>query len=102
MKFFTTSQQHFALMGISYDQSHQTYPFNVHNGTVLIILGLATISTTVFFFREPHSLKVYSESIYLICTLIISGINFTILIFKMQKCFEFIENFVCAIEKRKY
>lgn len=101
MNFLKICEKHFAFVGLKPPQSIPSHAFNANNLIALCVLSAASVSSIVFFFSESYSFNVYTDSIYLMCTLVVSSINLAMLILKMKNCFIFIEHFMCTIQKRK-
>lgn len=92
MKLFKLIQKKFAKLGITSQQSIQSYRINRKILIALLSYGTNNILNYAFIFNGGHSFVEYTDIICMSATTTMIAINFTILIFKMEKYFEFIDS----------
>lgn len=102
MKCFELIQYYFAIVGIDSQHANQKCLLNQRNVMVIIIFGLTFICKIVYLFHGVKTLVEYTESLYVVSTLVATILAFAIIIWKMPKLFEFIDNFENTIEERKW
>lgn len=94
MQLFQSVQMNLAILGICPSQSMQiSCGFNGKMLKVAFFHGLSGILSCLFFVYEAHTFREYTDSIYMTSATIMVILYFLILILKMAKLFEFIDDF---------
>lgn len=91
MTLFSSSVERLKAFGIN-SSDQQMNPFNRRSVLVFFLLGLLCLSSFLFLFYEANTVWEYTFSIYTIASVVEITICFTIVIFQMEKLFEFIDN----------
>lgn len=93
MKIFRSVKTYLSRMGLKPQQLTQSHPFNAQSLIVLSVFGLSITFCSAYFFLDAKSFVEHTESLYLVCV--------TIVLWKMPKVFELINNFQCVINESK-
>lgn len=93
MKCFELIQYYLTIVGIVVQHPNQKWLFNERNVAVITIFGLTFIFKLMYFFYGAETLVEYTESVYVLSTLIATSLAYAIIIWKMPQLFEFINNF---------
>lgn len=98
MKIFETIQRHFAILGITVNQTRKLSSISLKN--VLILLGMlfSVVSQIICIISVAETFEEYTLCIYGSFTLAVTGIELAMHIWKMKQLFEFIKNFEHIIE----
>lgn len=92
MEVFKTIRKNFVTVGISPKLATQAYPFNGKISMGFLILNLTLIFIFVYIFNDAKTFFEYTQSIYMASALILFIFVLLILISKVGKLFEFINN----------
>lgn len=101
MKFLKVAQHFFSQMGLSPLQTVQKYPFNIKNVISFGVLGAYATLSIPSLLLEANTFEEFVDSMYYVSSATCAALNFNILIWKMDKIFEFIGHFEDAIETRE-
>lgn len=99
MKLFRIIQKNFAILGITSAQSIQKHPFNRQIVLLYSIYGSTWISSVLFLFQKANTFEEYTNNIYITSAAAIVMFSFTIIVFKMSKLFEFVNNLGESVER---
>lgn len=90
MKLFKLFRKKFARLGITSHQSKQSFRINRKILIALLSYGTNNTLNYAFIFNGGHSFVEYTDIVCMSATTTMIAINYTILLFKMEKYFEFI------------
>lgn len=102
MKLFQSSQEKFAILGITSDQSIKN---NLFNGRILagfLVYILTVILIAVFIIHDANTIWEYANNIYNMSGAIIIVVFFANIVFKMRKFFALIDSCVTTVAKSKF
>lgn len=98
MKIFKSIRYHFKILGITVNQTRERSSINMKHLFVFFILVVSIVSQIICIKSLAETFEEYTDSIYGMFTLTMTGIEFGIHIWKMERIFKFIENFERLIE----
>lgn len=102
MKLFQSSQEKFAILGITSDQSIKN---NLFNGRILAgfsVYILTVILIAVFIIHDANTIWEYANNIYNMSGAIIIVVFFANIVFKMRKFFALIDSCETTVAKSKF
>lgn len=99
MKIFQSLRKYFALLGITENGSIGKHWINGKHVIILITFSSSATANMIFLFNEADNFEKYTNCIHSIFTTMVCGIEFTLLVWKMDKFFDFIEHFEEMIQK---
>lgn len=102
MKLFALNQYYFAFLGIDSYHANQKSLLNERSVTVLSSLCFSLILRTMYLIYEAQSPLEYTESLYVVSTLIAIISAFSIVLWEMPKLFEFINDFESSINQSEW
>lgn len=102
LKIFQLCQKHFATIGISPNLVMQAYPINVKIFMAFVMNHVTIISNLVYVVREAKTFAEFTQSIYFISMALLIIFALMIIILKVDKLFELIENFDRMVNTSKY
>lgn len=94
-------QYYLAIVGIDAYHASQKCLLNKRSVAVLVGLGLSFITKTVYLIYKAQSVLEYTESLYIVSTIIGIALAFTIVLCEMPELFAFINNFEIIVNERK-
>lgn len=102
MQILDSIHESLQAIGLSSYQSMQTYPFNERNVISSFIFGLNIISNVGFLVSgQSETLMDFTDSMYIIFTVIFAASIFIKLIWKMQQLFGFINRLEDTVNQSK-
>lgn len=102
MKIFQSHAKNLAILGITAHQSMQRYPFlNARTVVSTVIFILCVIVNAVFLLFVASNFDEYTNSIYVVLTVLIVFNVFVIHIWKMKELFETMKTIENLIQKSK-
>lgn len=101
MKLFHSTQESFAILGITLDQSMQNNPFSKRVLAAFSSYILTIALYTVFLFRDANTFWEYTDNIYTNSATMVIVACFIIVVFNMEKCFALIDSCVTVVAKSK-
>lgn len=87
MRILRANQKSFSLLGITFHQSMQKYPFNRKNLLAIFILSLSTAFNGLYFPYEAKTSSEYTVCVYTTLTGAVCVISFSIVLSKMWDSF---------------
>lgn len=90
-KTFETIQKNLAIAGISSTLANQSFPLNARILFGFLLLGLNIFDLFIFIIYDAETLVECAQSIYAICLLILIILCLQIIIFNVEKFFDFID-----------
>lgn len=101
MKILQSCQKDFAFFGIIPPPAIQQNLINQRIAMVLFICIKDAILANVFFFYKAKNLAEYADSFSASWSVILIGINYSLIIYKRRDVYKFIETLECTINKSK-
>lgn len=101
MKFFALIQYYFAFIGIDAYHAKQKQLLNKRSVTALTVIGLSIISKMIFLICKAQSLLEYTESLYVVSTVIGIALVFIIVLCEMPEIFEVMNDYELIVNERK-
>lgn len=98
MKIFQSIQQHFAILGITINQSRERSSINFKHLFIFFALNTSLTTQIVGIISIADNFEEYTVCIYGAYTLVMIEMEYAIHIWKMKQIFKFIENFEHLIE----
>lgn len=98
MKIFETIQRHFAILGITVNQTRNLSSISLKNVLILFGMLFSVVSQIICIISVAETFEEYTLCIYGSFTLAVTCIELAMHIWKMKQLFEFIENFEHIIE----
>lgn len=101
MKSFKTVQKKFTLLGITPELAKQPYPLNLKVILALSVLTMALIFECIYIGSDASTFIDYTQSIFVAAAGFLVLFVLMILIFKVEKIFEFIDHCDFMINRSK-
>lgn len=101
MKILRSAIQRLLYLGIDLQQPIQNHLFNHRNVLAILVLGLSTVSSAMYFFRVANTFTEYTYSIYAFSSMLLTTIVVLIVVFETPlfiKCLNSVDN---ALNERK-
>lgn len=99
MKILESIQNYFEVIGIVPSLDHR---LNEKNVTILLLFGMFTVATNIFFVYEAENFREATNSFYAACSATLTTFSFAAIIGKTNQIFDFIESFRNIITKSMY
>lgn len=91
-----------AIVGLRKLEPHESSVFNWRNVSILLALGLKTISVSAYILYDANTFQAYAVSSFIWITLVCMFIGFFIMIFKLQRLFDALKLAEELIDIRKF
>lgn len=101
MKILRSIRDKLQIVGMSTHQSMQNHPFNARNLTSLLFHGINITCNIGFLVFGSKELTVFTDSLFLTITAILTVSIFINLTWRMRLFFEFIDNLEDIVERSK-
>lgn len=102
MHSFQLTQKNFAMAGIHRSLVTQAYPINLKISLGFVILNAGAIFTLIFTFFDAKTFAEYTQTIYLFSLVALIIFALLIVVFKVDKLFEFIDTCIGIVNTSEY
>lgn len=101
MKLFDSINYILIRAGMTSHQFTQKHLYNIRNSIMLLIFAINFVFIMVNLIHGPENLKDYTDSIFLMNTVVSTGINYAFVIWKMAEIFRFMDDLEDTVSTSK-